>query len=154
LPIEQAETALVGDISQVGLKETITSIVLCILVFLVTRRIFSKMILINISEDLAKVEGINIKKYSFLYLGCIAIIVALGVRLVGGLLTAALVAIPAAAAKNLSKNMRTFTILAPSFGIISTILGIFLFKLTSFPAGPLIILVSGIIFIISVIFKK
>jgi ABC-type Mn2+/Zn2+ transport system permease subunit len=112
------------------------------------------MILINISEDLAKVEGINIKKYNLVYLGCIAIIVALGVRLVGGLLTAALVAIPAAAAKNLSKNMRTFTILAPSFGIISTILGIFLFKLTSFPAGPLIILVSGIIFIISVIFKK
>ena len=154
LPIEQAETALVGDITQVDFEETITSIILCILVLFIIKRISSKMILINISEDLAKTEGINIKKYNFLYLGCIAVIVALGVKLVGGLLTAALVAIPAAAAKNLSKNMRNFTLLTPTFGIISTILGIFLFKLTSFPAGPLIILVSGIIFLISMIFKK
>ena len=154
LPIEQAKAALVGDITRVDFEETIVSIILCILVLFIIKRISSKMILINISEDLAKTEGINIKKYNLLYLGCIAIIVALGVKLVGGLLTAALVAIPAAAAKNLSKNMRNFTLLTPTFGTISVILGIFLFKLTSFPAGPLIILVSGIIFLISVIFKK
>jgi len=154
LPIEQAETALIGDITKVSFGETIITAILCFFIFLIIKKIYSQMTLINISEDLAKAEGINVKKYNFLYLFCIAIIVALGVKMVGGLLTAALVAIPAAAARNLSKNLFQYTFLATSFGIISSFLGIWFFKLTGFPAGPLIILESGLIFLISLIFKK
>ena len=154
LPIAKAETALVGDVSKVSFFDTLFVSILCFLLFLIIKKIYSKMTLINISEDLAKAEGINVKKYNFLYLFCIAIIVALGVKMVGGLLTAALVAIPAAAARNLSKNLFQYTFLATSFGIISSFLGIWFFKLTGFPAGPLIILESGLIFLISLIFKK
>ena len=154
LPIEQAEIALVGDISKVGFWETLISVIFCFFLFLLVRGIFSKMILINISEDLARVEGVNIKKYNLIYLGCIAIIVALGVKLVGGLLTAALVAIPACAARNLSKNIGGYSFLAPVLGIISTILGIFIFRLTNLPAGPLIILTSAFIFLTSLFLKK
>lgn len=149
LPIEQAETALVGDISQVGLWEVIITVVLCLLIFSVLKRIFSRMLLINISEDLAKVEGVNLKKCNLIYLGCIAVIVALGAKLVGGLLTAALVAIPACAARNFSKNMRRYSLLAPFFGALSAVLGIFLFKIFGLPAGPMVILTATLIFLIS-----
>lgn len=154
LPIEQAETALVGNITKVNLAEVIISIILCLLVFFITKKIYSKMVLINISEDLAKAEKINVRKYNFFYLGAIAIVVALGVKVVGGLLTAALVAIPACAARNLSKNLFQYVFLATFFGIISAFLGISLFKLTGLPAGPLIIVTSTLIFLISMIFKK
>ncbi len=154
LPIAKAETALIGDITKVSLNEVIISALLCLLVFFVVKKIYPKMVLINISEDLAKAEKINVKKYNFLYLMAIAIIVALGVKMVGGLLTAALVAIPACASRNLSKNLLEYICLAPLFGIFSAVFGILLFKLTGFPAGPLIILGSGLIFLISIIFKK
>ncbi len=154
LPIEQAETALIGDISKVDFRGTIVSAVLALLIFLIIIKIFPKMTLINISEDLARVEGINVKKYNFIYLGCIAIVVALGVKLVGGLLTAALVAIPAATARNLSKSIGEYGILALSLGILSAILGIFLFKFFQFPPGPMIILASTFFFLISLIFKR
>lgn len=154
LPIEQAEAALIGDISKVGFWEAIISAILSILIFLIVRKIFPKMTLINISEDLAKAEGINVKKYNFIYLGCIAIIVALGVKLVGGLLTAALVAIPAATARNLSRNIKEYSFLALFLGIFSAVLGIFLFKLFQFPAGPMIILASTFFFLLSLILKR
>lgn len=154
LPIEEAETALVGDISKVGFWETVISVVLISLVFSIIKKIYSQMTLINISEDIAKAEKINVKKYNFLYLGCIAIIVALGVKMVGGLLTAALVAIPACSAWNLSRNLSQYTFLATLFGILSSFFGILFFKLSGFPAGPLIILVSALIFLISMVFKK
>lgn len=112
------------------------------------------MVLINISEDLAKTEKVNVKKYNLFYLGAIAIIVALGVKMVGGLLTAALIAIPVCAARNLSKTLFQYVFLATSFGAISAFLGILFFKLTGFPAGPLIIITSTLIFLISIIFKK
>jgi len=154
LPIEQAETALVGDITKISLRETIITVVLCLLIFFVVKKIYPQITLINISEDVAKAEKINIKKYNFFYLGAIAIIVALGVKMVGGLLTAALVAIPICAARNLSKNLFQYNLLATFFGIISTFLGILLFKFTHFPAGPLIIMAGTLIFLISMIFKK
>ncbi|RLC35346.1 MAG: metal ABC transporter permease [Candidatus Nealsonbacteria bacterium] len=154
LPIEQAETALVGDITKVGLNEVVITVLLCLLVFFVIKKIYLQITLINISEDIARAEKINIKRYNLLYLGVIAIVVALGVKMVGGLLTAALVAVPVCAARNLSKNLFQYTFLATFFGIVSAILGILLFELTGFPVGPLIILMSAFFFLISLIFKK
>jgi len=154
LPIEQAETALIGDISKVDFRDAIISAILALLIFLIIIKIFPKMTLINISEDLAKVEGINVKKYNLIYLGCIAIVVALGVKLVGGLLTAALVAIPAATARNLSRSIKEYSFLSMFLGIISVILGIFIFKFSLLPPGPMIILASAFFFLISLIFKR
>jgi len=154
LPIEQAETALVGDITKVGLREAIITAILCVLVFLVVKKIYPQITLINVSEDIAKAEKINVKKYNFLYLGAIAIIVALGVKAVGGLLTAALVAIPAATSRNLSKNLFQFSLFGLLLGAISSFLGILLFKFFGLPAGPLIILTATFFFIISMVFKR
>lgn len=154
LPIKQAEAALVGDISKISFSEVLVTIILCSLIFFIIKKIYSKMVLINISEDLARAEKINVKKYNFLYLGAIAIIVALGVKVVGGLLTAALVSIPAATSRNLSKNLLQFSLGGIFFGVLSSFLGILLSKITGFPAGVLIIIVSTFFFLISLIFKK
>jgi len=154
LPVKQAEAALVGDITQVSFGEAAVSVILTLLLFFAIKKIYSKIVLINISEELAQSEEVNIRKYNLIYLGSIAIIVALGVKMVGGLLTAALVAIPASSARNLSRNLTQYSFGAMIIGIISSSMGILLYKLTGFPAGPLIILASTAIFLISMIFKR
>ena len=154
LPINQAEEALVGNISQVGFLEVLITIILSFLVFILTKIIYKQMIIMNIFEDLAKVEGINVKKYNFIFLLCIAIIVALGVKLVGALLTAALVSIPAATSKNISWSMKSYSYFSFLLGLLAPIVGIILSKLTLLPAGILIILSSAIFFLISVFWRK
>ena len=84
----------------------------------------------------------------------ISLVVSLGVRLVGGLLTAALIAIPVSSAKNITSNLRSFIFASILISIISTIGGIIVFELTSLPLGPVIILVNALIFIISVFLRK
>ncbi len=150
LPIDKAEAALVGDISKVGIYDTLASMVLGTLVVVIINRSYSKILLINIHEDVAKTEGIDVKLYNLIYLSSIAIIVALGVDLVGGLMTAALVAIPAAAARNVSRTLGQFGATAGLFGVASAALGIVLSTITALPAGPLVILASGIIFLATV----
>jgi len=154
LPIDQAEEALIGNISQVGFWEVLITVILSFLVFILTKIIYKQMIIMNISEDLAKVEGINIKKYNFIFLLCIAIIVALGVKLVGALLTAALVSIPAATSKNISWSMKSYSYFSFLLGLLAPIVGIILSKLTLLPAGILIILSSAIFFLISVFWRQ
>jgi zinc transport system permease protein len=153
LPVEQAETALVGDISKVGFWETVISLIGAFFLISIIKKIYPKMVLINVSDDLARSEGLNAKKYNLIYLVLIAIIVALGVKMVGGLLTAALVAIPAAASRNLSRNLSQYAFGAMIVGSVSSALGIALFKITGLPAGPLIILASTAIFLVSICLK-
>ncbi len=154
LPVSQAEEALIGDISKIGLIDTVLAVVLGTIVFLIIKRIYSNMILSGISEDLAKAEGVNVKKYNLIYLVSIALVVALEVKIVGGLLTVAMLVIPASASNNFGRTLSHYSFGALTIGIISAIFGLLLFKLTGFSAGPLIILSSAFIFLISLIFKK
>ncbi|HEU4663134.1 MAG TPA: metal ABC transporter permease [Dokdonella sp.] len=154
LPMAQAEAALVGDISRIGLGGTALSVVASIAIMLMLRRAFPQLILANISEELAASEGISVRRYNLLYLFLIAVIVALGVKMVGGLLTAALVAIPPCAARNLGRNLRQYTLVSIAAGAGSAALGVALSMLVGLPAGPLIVVVSGALFLGTVLFAK
>lgn len=154
LPEEKTVQALIGDISQISITSVIITVIISLIIFLIVRKIFSEMILINISEDLAKVEGINVKKYNLIYLICIALTVALGVRIVGGLLTAALVAIPACTSRNLSKNLFQYSYGGLVLGALACIIGVIGYAFTHIPAGLLIILSSTVFFLFSLIVKK
>jgi ABC-type Mn2+/Zn2+ transport system permease subunit len=74
--------------------------------------------------------------------------------MVGGLLTAALVAIPPSAASNLGKNLRQYTLGAALIGGGSAVAGIVLFWLTGLPAGPMTILVNGAVFLATIPFSR
>ncbi len=151
VPEPELLEALFGDISQVSFEMAAASAVLSVAIFLVIGRIYSKMILAGISSDLAKSEGINVKRQNFVYLLLIALMVALGVKIVGSLLVGALVIIPAATARNLSKTLKGYYTGSIIFGILSCFLGGLLFKFTGLPAGPVIILTSTFFFLVSLI---
>ncbi len=152
IPEEKTIPALIGDISQISPIVTAVAVILSLFVIFTLKKIYKKIILAEISEDIAKSEGINVKKYNFIYLLCIAIIVSLGAKIVGGLMTAALMAIPACTSKNISKNIFQYSLGGLVLGGLSCVVGILGFKFTGIPAGLLIVLSSAFFFLISLIF--
>ncbi len=154
LPEGRAVPALIGDISQITFSATATTVLLSLIISLMTKRIYSRMVLAGISEDLARVQGSNFKKYNFIYLLSIALVVALGVRIMGGLMTAALVAIPASTARNMTKALTQYAYGGLLFGSLASVLGIVGFQYTGLPAGPLIVLAGTLFFLVSLGFKR
>jgi zinc transport system permease protein len=154
LPEEKTVPALIGDISQISFLSTAITVMLCAVIFVAASKIYRSIILMGISEDLAQSEGVHIRRYNLVYLACIALMVALGVRIVGSLMTAALSAIPACTSYNLSKNLSQYSHLGIILGSSSCILGIIGFMFTSIPAGLLIILVSTSFFVVSLFLKR
>lgn len=154
LPIDQAETALVGDIAKVGVGDTALVVVSSGAVMFAVYRAFPKLVLANVSEELAAAEGVNVKRYGLLYLLLIAIIVSLGVKMVGGLLTAALVAIPASAARNVGKNLTQYTLGATAIGVASAVAGIVMCRFTGLPAGPLVVLAGTAAFLVTLLVTR
>lgn len=151
LPKDETDIALLGDVSQISFTTVLITVVISLLIFFAVKFIYSNLVLASISTDLAQTSGVNLKLVNTIYLICIALTVALGVRIVGGLMTAALLAIPACTAKNISSNLSEYTLTSAVAGFLSCIFGIAAYAITDIPAGPLIIIASAVLFLASVV---
>jgi zinc transport system permease protein len=154
LPKTKAYQALIGDISHISTSAVVLSVCISLIIFFITKKLYYELVLTSISRDVACSEGINVTRNSFIYLTAISLMVALGVRMVGGLMTAALIAIPAGTSTNLSKNIFQYAYVSLLVGSISCVIGIIACYVTQIPAGPLIIISSGLLFVISLLFKR
>lgn len=146
--------ALFGDISKTQIFDALFAILGSLAVFLITAKIYKKFMLAVISEDVAKSAGVSVEKINLLFLILVALVVALGVKVVGTLLMGALVIIPAASAKNFSGKMQSYISLSVIFGIFSVGAGLFLAKILNLPPGPMVVLASIVPFLVSLLAIK
>lgn len=146
--------ALFGDISKTSLFDGVLAIVLSVILFFVTYKVYPKVMLSAVSEDLARSHRIPVALYNLAYLFVVVGIVALGVRVVGALLMGALVVIPAAAAKNLSSSMSSYVVQSFIIGAISAVLGIASASYFKVLPGPPVVLIAAAIFLLSVFLKR
>lgn len=146
--------ALFGNIEKITPIEGIVAVIFSAILILLTKLISEKLTLIVISEELAKSSGVHVEKINFIYLVLVGAIVALGVKFVGTLLMGALVIVPAAASQNISKGIRDYHLLSILFGTISAIVGILLSTHYRLPTGPIVVLTSVFIFILTYLVKK
>ncbi len=146
--------ALFGDIDKIGTLDAIMVLIGAVVIFVVTTVISKKLLLGVVSEDLAKSQKINISKLNLIYLLLVGLVVALGVRFLGTLLTGAMVIIPAVTAKNIATNIKYFHLLAIIFGILASVVGILLAKYTGVSSGPAVVITGVIFFAGSYLLKK
>ncbi|MEK9209324.1 MAG: metal ABC transporter permease, partial [Patescibacteria group bacterium] len=141
--------ALFGDIAKTQIFDALFAVLGSMIVFLVIQKIYKKFMLAVISEDIAKSAGVSVEKINLLFLILVALIVALGVKVVGTLLMGALVIIPAASAKNFCGRMKSYVSLSIIFGILSVGVGLFFSKILNLPPGPIVVLASIAPFLVS-----
>jgi ABC-type Mn2+/Zn2+ transport system permease subunit len=105
------------------------------------------------TPDLAKVHGVG-RGFDLFLLLVFALIVSLGIKLVGTLLMGALTIIPAAIAKNVAKSMKGFIVASIFLGGFISVTGLFIAETFSFLPGPSIILFGIALFLISLVFLR
>ena len=79
----------------------------------------------------------------------IAILVTVSIKWIGTLLINALLILPAAAARNLASNIRTYHRLSVLFSLISSLTGLILSFYLDTAAGATIVLCSAVVFAVS-----
>jgi len=146
--------ALFGDITKIGPVDALITIVLTAIMSFIMFQIYRGLTLSIVSKQLAQSMGINVSKINFLFLLLVAIVVALGLKVTGVFLMGALVIVPAAAAKNVSIGLTSFTRLAALFGGVSTLGGILFANYFNLHPGPIVVLTSGVVFMLTLFFKK
>jgi len=105
-------------------------------------------------EELAATDGVRVRRLEYTLLALAALIIVASVRVVGVILMAAYLVIPAAAARLLSKSLFTMTLLSVLIGIVSTALGLVVSFFLDVPSGSTIVLTQASFFIVAALFKK
>jgi ABC-type Mn2+/Zn2+ transport system permease subunit len=154
VPQPELLETLIGDISKLTQASAAASVVLSLGVIALVAGIYRGMMLLNLSADLAAVEGVKEGRTNFWYLLAIAVMVSLGVKVTGSLLVGALVIVPPATARVLASNLKTYRRLSLVLGALSCAAGILANQATHFPAGPAIILVNAILFGLALCYRR
>ncbi|MEK7646998.1 MAG: metal ABC transporter permease [Patescibacteria group bacterium] len=152
-PEQELLEALFGDISKLTARDAVISVIFAIILIVLLLVLSKKLALNMISQEIAHSIGIKTKLLDLAYLAIFALTVALGIRFVGALLMGSLVIIPAASAKNISRNLNFFLTSSVIFGIIGSVAGIYLSDLLHLPPGPIFILSTGVIFLVTLIIR-
>ena len=145
---------LVGDILSITPSEILYLFITFIAVILFWYFMFNKLNVISINKTLAKSRGINTKLIDNIFVILIAIIVMISIRWIGILLINSLLILPAAASRNVAKSMRSYHLLSVIFSVFSGITGLILSYYWNIPTGPMIVIISGIIYFVTFVIGK
>lgn len=145
---------LVGDILSINNIEILYLFLAFIAVFIFWYFMFNKLNVTSINTTLAKSRGINTKLIDNVFVILIATIVMISIRWIGILLINSLLILPAASSRNIAKNMRSYHLLSVIFSLLAGIMGLILSYYWNIPTGPMIVIISGIIYFITFGLKK
>ncbi|MBP7819570.1 metal ABC transporter permease [Candidatus Gracilibacteria bacterium] len=131
-----------------------------ILVTIVTFLVFGlfcfqgrNLVKIILSPEIAQASGIRVGLLNFTYSLLVALVVAVGVRAIGGLLVSAMIVVPALTAKLLAKNFRNYQIIASMIAVFAVISGLYLSYFINIPTGPTIVVGMSVIYLLALVFR-
>jgi ABC-type Mn2+/Zn2+ transport system permease subunit len=145
---------LFGDILAIGPAEVWQAGLLSAVVVVVVFLNLSSLSLITAQEEMARVCGVPVRRMNYLFVIVLTLAVALTIRLLGIILVTALIVIPPAAARNLSRNLRQQLLLSVAFGLAGGLGGTLLSHQLNVPCGSTIVLVCIALFAASLVLAR
>lgn len=110
--------------------------------------LFKEFFFMSFDEEMAAVSGVPVGWLYFLLLGLIAVTVIVSIKIVGIILVAALLVIPAAAAFQLTRGFVRMMLLSVLFGVVSGVAGLFISYYADLASGATIVLTAAAIFLL------
>lgn len=100
----------------------------------------------TVNEELAQAEGVDPRRERLALTLALALVVAVSIKIVGALLIAALLIVPAAAARGLSRSPEAMAVLAVVLSVLSVLAGLQMSLRLDTPAGPSIVAAAACLF--------
>lgn len=115
---------------------------------------YNRIFAVTFDETFAKATGINADKYNLWIAVMIAIIIVMGMNLVGSLLISALIIFPSLSAMRIFQNFKQVVICSAVISVTCAIFGILISVLYSTPVGATIVAVDMAAFFVSSLIEK
>ena len=133
--------------------EVIFSVVLSVLVIGLFVLFYNKIFAVTFDEDFSSATGTPADKYNLIIAVMIALIIVLGMNLVGSLLISALVIFPAITAMSIFDNFKGVVICSAVIAVGCAVIGMLLSLIIMTPVGATIVAINILVYIICTIIR-
>ena len=145
---------LVGDLLSISHNQIILLIFVFIAIIVLWSLIFNKLLVTSLNTSLANSRGMNTLLIEIIFTCTIAVIVTITIRWVGLLIINSLLVLPAAASRNISRNIRQYHLFSILIAIFSGIVGLIISYYLNTVTGATIVLVASVIFFITLFIRR
>lgn len=142
---------LIGDILSITPQEILLLAVVAVGAAILWIAMYNKMLLANLHRTLAKSRGIRVFATEQLFALLTALIVTIAIRWTGLLIINALLVLPAAAARFVTRSSRGYLLVAILISLLSSVIGLAASYYLGAASGATIVLVNGAIFLICLV---
>lgn len=149
----EAFTYLFGSILAVNQTDIIATLAVLTLTLLLLP-LWGKWSYATFDRELATADRIKVEAHDYLLSALIGVTVVVAVKVLGIVLMAAFLVIPAAAAKLIAPSFIAMTLLAILIGVASTLIGLVASYVFDLPSGATIILTQAFLFFLLMPLKR
>jgi zinc transport system permease protein len=147
----EVESFLFGETSVVTVGGTRLVAVLSVVVVALVVVNYKQFLYITFDEQAARVARLNVSGYNSLLIVMTAVVVVGAMQILGVILVAGLLVIPAAAASQLGRSFRETLVLAVLCGQLAVLAGLFVALVGGLPAGGLIIVAAIVLYLLALV---
>ena len=130
------------------------SVILAVLVIGLFIFLYNKIFAVTFDEDFASATGIDTNRYNLVIAILIAVIIVMGMNLVGSLLISALVIFPALSAMRIYSNYRSVVICSALIAVVCAVVGMLISIILSTPVGATIVTTDILVFAFTLALRR
>jgi zinc transport system permease protein len=145
---------LFGDILAIEPLEVGLAVILAAAVLLAVKMNYAKLLFMTFDRESARAAGVKVGRLDMLLMVLTAVTIVLGMKVVGILLVAALIVIPAAAGLQVAASFRTAVRVSTAVAVVSVGAGLGLSLALNIPASAAIVIFCFLAFGIFSLLKK
>jgi zinc transport system permease protein len=147
---DDAFTYLFGSILAISWSDIYITLIL-LAVTILTFPLWPRWAYSSFDRELSQSDRLPVKWDDYILAILIAVTIVVAIKLIGIVLIAAFLVIPAASARQMSKTFRQMTILSVTLGLTGAAGGLFVSYYLDIPTGAAIILLQAAIFFVAVL---
>ena len=145
---------LFGDIIAVSYQDMIIAAAVTLLVCGILLRMWKSLFKVTFNREIAAVSGVRVAYADYIFLLLLALITSISIKIVGIILVPALLVIPAATAKNISKNLHQMFLYSAVISVLCVAGGLVTSFYTNTASGATIVLTGIFFFLLTLSFKS
>ena len=128
-----------GSVLAMTREDVVLSVALSVLVLSLFVLFYNRLFLVTYDEDYARSLGIDVTRYQFLISFLTALVVVLGMRMMGTLLISSLIVMPAVTARRLSKSFKGLVLFSVLISTLCFSIGLAASFVFNIPTGASIV---------------
>ena len=144
---------LIGDLLSISPEEIGSLFFVFLAVVLVWALVFNSLLVLSINASFARSRGIAAFLTEGLFASVLAVVVAVSIQWVGLLIINSLLVLPAAAARNIAQDVKSYHLLSVAVALFSGVAGLLLAYYCNMAAGASIVVVAAAVFFLTLLLK-